>query len=438
MQKPPGLGKGSDAYYLQPGVAVRPASPDHSRVATVLATVKHKDAIGLDGEVVNRRRTISGPVTGLVAAARRERSDSIKSETAKDASPTERLRAEHAGASPQSSSGENLPFAEEGSLTIKQRPRQMGVAKAESGEGPLLSHRDLSKVEASATLKRRIRAKQSQQDGIKFLLTESDTVKRRPKTRDKEQEPAPLSVYQNGTATVKRRPASDTSGTDASRSADLLERADRASTPLSTEGEPKKPVKPPVSPKPVLPQKVSGPPTPTSKKAPIPGPGSPEVKRVHGTPPPISPKPTPPPTAPKPKVHAALQSASASSTPAPSPAKQLTPTIKPSSTPPSLCSSPAKPLSPGGAPPQMVPVKPPRSSIAGPSVEIVSAESAHQKLEETSASLAAALQAVEEKIKQEDGQPSDSAAESKSTVSILDDIGSMFDDLADQLDAMLE
>lgn len=29
-------------------------------------------------------------------------------------------------------------------------------------------------------------------------------------------------------------------------------------------------------------------------------------------------------------------------------------------------------------------------------------------------------------------------AENKSTVSILDDIGSMFDDLADQLDAMLE
>lgn len=31
-----------------------------------------------------------------------------------------------------------------------------------------------------------------------------------------------------------------------------------------------------------------------------------------------------------------------------------------------------------------------------------------------------------------------SAVESKSTGSILDDIGSMFDDLADQLDAMLE
>ncbi|XP_066465524.1 caskin-1 [Tiliqua scincoides] len=435
LQKLPGPGG-----YLPPGVTVHPASPDHSRVATVLATVKHKEAIGPDGEVVNRRRTISGPVTGLVAAARRERSDSIKSETAKDGSAVERLRVEHSGGSPQGGSGENIPFAEEGNLTIKQRPRQMGVAKAEAGEGLPLAHRhgDLGKVEASATLKRRIRAKQSQQDSVKFILTESDTVKRRPKSKDKEQEPAPLSVYQNGTATVKRRPASETGSMDSGPCVVQLERPDYASTQLPPEGESKKPIKPPVSPKPVLPQKVSGPPTPTSKRAPIPGPGSPEVKRVHGTPPPVSPKPTPPPTAPKPKVHAALQSVSASSTPAPSPAKQLVPTIKPSSTPPSLCSSPAKPLSPGGAPPQTVPVKPPRSSIPGPSVESASTESVHQKLEETSASLAAALQAVEEKIKQEDGQAADSSAESKSTVSILDDIGSMFDDLADQLDAMLE
>nr|XP_020660469.1 LOW QUALITY PROTEIN: caskin-1 [Pogona vitticeps] len=437
LQKPPGAGKGPDGYYLQPGVAVHPASPEHSRVATVLASVKHKEAIGPDGEVVNRRRTISGPVTGLVAAARRERSDSVKSDTSKEGSPVERLRAEHSGGSLHNSSGENIPFAEEGSLTIKQRPRPMGVAKA---EGDLVPQRygDLSKVEASATLKRRIRAKQSQQEGVKFILTESDTVKRRPKLKDKEQEPAPLSVYQNGTATIKRRPASEMSGAEVAPPPDQQERYNYPATQPSGEGEPKKVVKPPVSPKPVLPQKVSGPPTPTSKKVPIPGPGSPEVKRVHGTPPPVSPKPTPPPTAPKPKVHAALQSVSASSTPAPSPAKQLIPTIKPSSTPPSLCSSPAKPLSPGGVPPQTVPVKPPRSSMAGPSVESVSSESVHQKLEETSASLAAALQAVEEKIKQEDGQTADSTTESKSTVSILDDIGSMFDDLADQLDAMLE
>ncbi|MGH0117029.1 UNVERIFIED_CONTAM: hypothetical protein FKN15_024974 [Acipenser sinensis] len=135
--------------------------------------------------------------------------------------------------------------------------------------------------------------------------------------------------------------------------------------------------------------KKQGPPTPTSKKAPIPGPGSPELKRV---PPPVSPKPAPPPTAPK----------------------------------------PAKPSHHG------VPVKPPRSSIGSASTDSACPDTAQQKLEETSASLAAALQAVEEKIKQEEQHKADSSTEAKSTVSILDDIGSMFDDLADQLDAMLE
>ncbi|XP_057254073.1 caskin-1 isoform X2 [Pezoporus wallicus] len=437
LQKPHGApvpAKAPDGYYLQPGPP--PGSPDRARVATVLATVKHKEAIGLDGEVVNRRRTISGPVTGLVAAARRERADSVRSETGTDGAG-ERLRVERGG------SPDGIPFAEEGTLTIKQRPRPLGPARGEAGEGlsPAHRHGDLAKVEASATLKRRIRARQSQQDGVRFVLTESDTVKRRPKAKDKEPalEPASLAVYQNGTGTVKRRPASELSGAEPPATPPPAARTDGpdyAAPPV----EHKKPFKPPVSPKPVLaqlPQKVPGPPAPIPKKVPIPSPGSPEVKRVHGTPPPVSPKPTPPPTAPKPpKPHAAIQSVSAGSTPTPSPARQLgAGTAKPSSTPPSLCSSPAKPLSPGAQP---VPVKPPRSAIASPSVDSAGSELAQQKLEETSASLAAALQAVEEKIKQEDSQAPDSAAESKSTVSILDDIGSMFDDLADQLDAMLE
>ncbi|NXD87817.1 CSKI1 protein, partial [Halcyon senegalensis] len=447
LQKPQGAGgpgpaKVPEGYYLQPGAP--PGSPERARVATVLATVKHKEAIGLDGEVVNRRRTISGPVTGLVAAARRERTDSMRSEAGAE-SPGERLRVERGG------SPDGIPFAEEGNLTIKQRPRPLGPARGEVGEGLSSAHRhgDLAKVEASATLKRRIRARQSQQDGVRFVLTESDTVKRRPKAKDKEPalEPAPLAVYQNGTGTVKRRPASELSGAEPPTTPPPAARPDGPDY-APPPAEPRKPFKPPVSPKPVLtppPQKVPGPLAPIPKKVPIPSPGSPEVKRVHGTPPPVSPKPTPPPTAPKPpKPHAAIQSASASSTPAPSPARQLGAgtAAKPSSTPPSLCSSPAKPLSPG-AQPQQVPVKPPRSAIAGPSVDTAGPELAQQKLEETSASLAAALQAVEEKIKQEDTltrpchSPS-SAVESKSTVSILDDIGSMFDDLADQLDAMLE
>ncbi|NXF40929.1 CSKI1 protein, partial [Nyctibius bracteatus] len=275
LQKPhgaggPGPAKAPESYYLQPGAPL--GSPERARVATVLATVKHKEAIGLDGEVVNRRRTISGPVTGLVAAARRERTDSVRSEAGADG-PGERLRVERGG------SPDAIPFAEEGNLTIKQRPRPLGPARGELGEGlsPAHRHGELAKVEASATLKRRIRARQSQQDGVRFILTESDTVKRRPKAKDKDAalEPAPLAVYQNGTGTVKRRPASELSGAEPPTPP-----ATRPDGPDYTPppAEPKKPFKPPVSPKPVLtqpPQKMPGPLAPVPKKVPIPSPGSP-------------------------------------------------------------------------------------------------------------------------------------------------------------------
>ncbi|XP_069065833.1 caskin-1 isoform X2 [Pleurodeles waltl] len=446
-------GKFVEGYPIHPGMLLHPSSPEHIRVAAVMGTVKHRDAIGLDGEIVNRRRTISGPVTGLIAAVRRERSDSVKSDSRRDVAMN-RAVGEQEG-SPQNSSSENIPFAEERKQTIKQRPRPKTEAMESSSSAQRLAESvamkhggDLSKVESSITLKRRIRARQNQHD-VKFILTESDTVKRRPKTKDRELsvsciEGGSLTVYQNGTGTSKRRPVSEMSGLDVPMSqaqstgdGAMGKQAGVAFGSPGMDGEVKRLVKPPVSPKPVLPhqaQKIQGSPTAAPKMAQ--SPGSADLRRVQGTPPPVSPKPTPPPTAPKPgKAHAVIQSVSASSTPVPSPAKQ-TSAIKPSSTPPSLCSSPAKPLTPGQ--PQQVPVKPPRSSIAGASVEAPSTDTAHQKLEETSASLAAALQAVEEKIKLEEEEQNDSTVESKSTVSILDDIGSMFDDLADQLDAMLE
>ncbi|KAM6166733.1 caskin-1 isoform 2-T2 [Erethizon dorsatum] len=399
-----------------------PASPEPGRVATVLASVKHKEAIGPDGEVVNRRRTLSGPVTGLLATARQ--------------GPGEPTDQGH--------------FVEDGKA--RQRPQGPGKGEASVDGSPL------ARVEASATLKRRIRAKQSQHENVKFILTESDTVKRRPKAKEREagSEPLPsLSVYQNGTATVRRRPASEQAGPPElpppppPAEPPPTDLAHLPPLPLP-EGDARKPAKPPVSPKPVLTQpvpKIQGSPTPSSKKVPLPGPGSPEVKRAHGTPPPVSPKPPPPPTAPKPaKATAGLQSGSAAPSPAPSPARQPPSALaKPASTPPSLTASPAKPPSPS-APALHVPAKPPRAAAAvaaagAPAVldGASPGDSARQKLEETSACLAAALQAVEEKIRQEDEQGSrPSAAAEKSTGSILDDIGSMFDDLADQLDAMLE
>ncbi|XP_048646018.1 caskin-1 [Marmota marmota marmota] len=306
----------------------RPASPEPGRVATVLTSVKHKEAIGPDGEVVNRRRTLSGPVTGLLATARR--------------GPGEPEDQSH--------------FVEDGAA--RQRPR--GPAKGEASvEGP-----PLARVEASATLKRRIRAKQSQQENVKFILTESDTVKRRPKAKEREagpEPPPPLSVYQNGSATMRRRPASEQAGAPElpppppPAEPPPIDLMHLPPLPLP-DSDARKPAKPPVSPKPVLAQpvpKIQGSPTPASKKVPLPGPGSPEVKRAHGTPPPVS----------------------------------------------------------------------GRGRRAGQGSEAGGGQRARGSGRSSWLTRAAR---------------SPSAVAEKSTGSILDDIGSMFDDLADQLDAMLE
>ncbi|XP_041134296.1 caskin-1-like [Polyodon spathula] len=367
---------GSGIHYLQP-------SPEHGRVASV----KHRDAIGLDGEVVNRRRTISGPVTGLIAAARRERVDTARS--AKEPEPSKDKPQEDQPAS-QNSSSENIPFAKEGNLTIKQRPRKPEAGDSLPDSVYTLKQEDISRVDANATLKRRVKSRHHP-DGVKFHLTESSTVKRRPKTKEKDQTGSPqesqhFALYQNGTGTIKRRPVSEMSGVESPVPHLVAEghgdQGPRRDSLEAGDGETRKPVKPPVSPKPVLTQpgtvKKQGPPTSTSKKAPIPGPGSP------GGVPPASPQPSP-----QPSHHG-------------------------------------------------VPVKPPRSSMGSTSTDSTCPDTAQQKLEETSASLAAALQAVEDKIRQEEQHKADSSTEAKTTVSILDDIGSMFDELADQLDAMLE
>ncbi|XP_032896398.1 caskin-1 isoform X2 [Amblyraja radiata] len=364
-----------------------------------------RDTIGLDGEVINRRRTISGPVTGLIAAVSSRRDPA-------------NIQA----------------FAEDGTLTIKQRPRLAGADMGQHGQGLMPLELRRSRVRPGHG-----------GDSAAFHLIESSTVKRRPKARGAESPPPPpppfgTQLHNGMAAACKRRPASDMAEGETYPSfltVGDLPRRNSEHGGHAANGESRRPLKPPVSPKPSIGQpaaKRTGP--PPTRKTPLPGPGpaSPEVKRA---PPPVSPKPILPPplTPPKPiKPHTILQSLSAGPTPVPSPAKQ--PTIKAASTPASLCSSPAKPIAAG--PPHQVPVKPPRSSISGPSIEIATTDVAQMKLEETSASLAAALQAVEEKIKHDEGQEQEPATEVKSTGSILDDIGSMFDDLADQLDAMLE
>ncbi|XP_041852730.1 caskin-1 isoform X5 [Melanotaenia boesemani] len=492
----------------------------------LLQVGKTRDAIGLDGEVVNRRRTISGPVTELVAAAKWDQTTApaLPPTSTQPESPPPSVNSSspqppsspHPSSGGSGSSSENLPFAEEGSLTIRRQGRGDGegqcvfcVCLQGDGQGSPGDAQEET-VEATATLKRRPRSSKAHPNGSDFTLQESSTVKRRPKSRDKEPEgyaelaaangeavgtgqpnttqPVP---YQNGTATVKRRPPSDAGVTEQPQpqpqpqvtAAPRRNSVDQGA-PAPNEGGPARKPKPPVSPKPVVAQikRQGGPQMPPqaapNKRVPLPGPGTPgspvEGKKI---PPPVSPKPTPPPTAPKPAKLIHSMTSPSSTTPAPAPPKHPSTMPRQTSSPPYFLPSnnpsppnakptspasqsphtpqtpttPQTPQTPATPSPTLPPVKPPRSSIGGVSVDSGIAGGGftppatattdfgvdslvHQKLEKTSASLAAALQAVEDKILQHE----DSVAEQKTTVSILDDIGSMFDDLADQLDAMLE
>lgn len=123
-----------------------------------------------EGATGPRRRTLSEPpgpseAPGPAAPAG-PASDTEEEEPGPEGTPPSR-----------GSSGEGLPFAEEGNLTIKQRPKPAGPPARET---PVPA-------------------------GLDFNLTESDTVKRRPKCR--EREPLQTALLAFGVATAAPSPS---------------------------------------------------------------------------------------------------------------------------------------------------------------------------------------------------------------------------------------
>ncbi|XP_029985845.1 caskin-1-like isoform X2 [Sphaeramia orbicularis] len=470
---------GSNASYLQ-------VSPP------VLRRQSGSGGLGSEeDDVINRRRTISGPEGDQVNLSPRQ--------------PPQQ-RPEPRPRSTVLSSSSETP---DGTATLRRKPRPV----ATDSEAPAIVATTVVTMTTSAdTIRRRPHPSESSESVIQSNKPLESPSSQRDSSRKPGEEP-----QQNGGVVLRRRPVSEVS--------------DR--TEIKQDScewmEARKCLKPPVSPKPStvsLKKSQADPPTPT-RRVPLPGPDSgdtaqsPEPKRV---PPPISPKPRGPPTAPKPGkaivASATMSPSPAATSPAtasPTPVQTPTPAPRPTSplpaaplpapeTPSAPSLSPGLPLtspSPAQSPstPSPHPVKPPRSSIAGLSIDLLGGreleeeeerrreeeerrrkrdhkrhkeqeegeeerkkaeednlremeekdgvreeleseaegeqEEVQHRLEETSASLAAALQAVEHKIKQEDAQ-NDSLSSKKAAGSILDDIGSMFDDLADQLDAMLD
>ncbi|KAF7249128.1 Caskin-2 [Varanus komodoensis] len=127
-----------------------------------------------------RRRTFSESAASAAEASRHSPED------ARSDTEEEGLSGREEGAqspcSSQNSSSECIPFAEEGNLTIKQRPKPAGQLKADAAapdSEPTAAQPPPGGEEQAAPA-----AKES--PALEFNLTESDTVKRRPRCKERE------------------------------------------------------------------------------------------------------------------------------------------------------------------------------------------------------------------------------------------------------------
>ncbi|XP_072224187.1 caskin-2-like isoform X2 [Leuresthes tenuis] len=313
-----------------------------------LSSVESREAAGA------RRRVLSECVQ-TESTSSGELDQGLKSDSEEEEAKAAGLEG---SASPQNSSSECIPFAEEGNLTIKQRPKAPGPPRAEAVLEPPAKNLEVPE----------------------FNLKESDTVKRRHKPKDKEQgDGSPDRAGAAGSESDSSRPPS-------CNQEEVRLRISEAK--LERPGSPGSPIKPPLSPKPA-----------------------------------VAPKP----------VRQSLLSAQRPSSPT------VTVTVVQSV----AFTSPSSPAY-GPSAPALAPQSP-SLAVGGHQVCVVGpghlpeASSGtgvvQQKLDQTSTCLAAALKAVERKLEDD----SDSGTSSvRSAGTILDDIGNMFDDLADQLDAMLD
>ncbi|NXL35187.1 CSKI2 protein, partial [Glaucidium brasilianum] len=134
-----------------------------------------------------RRRTFSEPSAPMTEVAAQGGREDACSDTEEDAKPGV------SSSSSQNSSSECIPFAEEGNLTIKQRPKPTGHPKADTADTEPSSQ----PVEppCSAGKEPAVPTAAKEPPVLEFNLTESDTVKRRPRFREREPLQAVLKAF---------------------------------------------------------------------------------------------------------------------------------------------------------------------------------------------------------------------------------------------------
>uniref|UniRef100_A0A8C3E7Y6 Caskin-2 n=2 Tax=Corvus moneduloides TaxID=1196302 RepID=A0A8C3E7Y6_CORMO len=361
-----------------------------------------------------RRRTVSEPSAPMTeVAAQGEREDAC-SDTEEEAKPGV------SSSSSQNSSSECIPFAEEGNLTIKQRPKPSGHPKADTA---VLDTEPGSQPAEPQGKEPAAPAVTKEPPVLEFNLTESDTVKRRPRFREREPLQAVLKAFS------------------------MAGQAEAGGTPTPQYAQAQA-----VS--------IAGPPAPAARPAPA---GDAfdddsvefriaEIEKSilsleKGMKKAPSPTKTPSPTelvgtavvrTPTPDVPAKHTSVASTKLVFSGPKTIYQQVLQPSR-------HTVAPWAATEAVPDMIGSLPTPGSLmletgskvsAKPLAAVPGATLAQQRLEQTNSSLAATLQAAEKKITVEEAESHPGTAHSAKN--ILEDISNMFDDLADQLDAMLD
>uniref|UniRef100_A0A3P9PVD9 Caskin-2-like n=2 Tax=Poecilia reticulata TaxID=8081 RepID=A0A3P9PVD9_POERE len=424
--------------------------PPTFHISPVPSTVSSPISYGLSSHIILQH---SKPVPALgLGGLRRVGSERTEGDTDRhrggstEETTEEKLKARKSeklsrssSVSPKTNSGNHLHFAEEGNLTIKQRPRIAVVTQADTDtrsptDGPVQTQNSLEPPE--------------------FNLKESDTVKRRHKPKDKgastPEEATTPNQEENRLLVTSPHPHVEIRGVNKGE----------AETPRNAflrVGSVGKGSKPPVSSKPSTPLKQTPngslmspqkmyPTLRVTAQTAIPNLTSVQIHTVS------------------PKLSSSFHIQTGMQSPQPGTHLQTVgskPEGPQKATASRLSPSNASPISTGGKNLQIIQSVcfPAPSSVTLSSYSPNSASSdqsrksggslsgvaglevlAQKRLEQTSTSLEAALKVVENELAH--GSSVDGCSSSSSSVkaagNILDDIGNMFDDLADQLDAMLE
>ncbi|XP_064323546.1 caskin-2 isoform X2 [Phalacrocorax carbo] len=366
-----------------------------------------------------RRRTFSEPCAPMTEVAAQGGREDACSDTEEEAKPGV------SSSSSQNSSSECIPFAEEGNLTIKQRPKPTGHPKADMAVLDAEPSSQPAEPPCSDGKEPVAPAPTKEPPVLEFNLTESDTVKRRPRFREREPLQAVLKAFSMaGQAEAGASPAPQyaqaqavsIAGPAVSAPAPRAGLAGDAFDDDSVEFRIAEIEKSILS----LEKGMKKAPSPTTAPSPTELLGTTVVRT------------------PAPDVPAKHTSVASTKLVFSGPKTIYQQVLQPSrhtvapwaaaETVPDVIGSLAGPSSLTLEAGSKVSSKP---SAAAPGAAL-----AQQRLEQTNSTLAAALQAAEKKITAEEAESHPGAVHSAKN--ILEDISNMFDDLADQLDAMLD